>query len=313
MKKNKIKALLVCSGNSNSVSPFIAEQAEFLMKHGIIIDYYFIKGKGFYGYLSNLKTLRNKIKEFNPDVVHAHYGLSGLLAGLQCIKLVLVTLHGSDVFLKQNLLYSKLASRLAFHTILVNQKMIEIIKIKKKYSIIPCGVSLEKSYPLKKSESRIKMNLDQDKKYILFSSSFDRPEKNVDLAFKALSLLSFRYIILELKGFSRIEVNLLLNAVDLVLMTSIYEGSPQVIKEAMACNCPIVSTDVGDVKWIIGNIEGCYLTSLDPKDVAKKIDMAFDFVKNNGKTEGRKRIIDLGLNSDTISKKIIRIYEKILD
>jgi teichuronic acid biosynthesis glycosyltransferase TuaC len=73
----------------------------------------------------------------------------------------------------------------------------------------------------------------------------------------------------------------LLNAADLLLLTSLTEGSPQVIKEAMACNCPIVATDVGDIREIIGYTDGCYITTFKPSDVAVKIQAAFLLGKKN--------------------------------
>ena len=76
----------------------------------------------------------------------------------------------------------------------------------------------------------------------------------------------------------------------------------------MACNCPIVSTDVGDVKEVIGKTEGCYITSFDPKDVAEKIKMALDFGK---RTNGRNHIKHLEINN--IAKKIINVYEHVLN
>ena len=97
---------------------------------------------------------------------------------------------------------------------------------------------------------------------------------------------------------------------ELVILTSLWEGSPNVIKEAMACNCPIVSTNVGDVRWVIGDTEGCYITSFDPEDVAEKIKLALEFGK---RTNGRDRIIELGLDSETIAKRLIDIYSKVLE
>jgi len=115
--------------------------------------------------------------------------------------------------------------------------------------------------------------------------------------------------LLELKGYNRNQVSLLMNACDVILITSFSEGSPQVIKEAMACNLPIVSTDVGDVKEVIGNTEGCYITSFDPKDVAEKIKMALDFDK---RTNGRERIKKLGLDSESIAMEIIKLYKNVI-
>lgn len=105
----------------------------------------------------------------------------------------------------------------------------------------------------------------------------------------------------------------MINSSDFLLLTSFREGSPQVIKEAMACNCPIVSTDVGDIKWVIGNTEGCYLTTFDPKVVAEKLKMAIEFAQTKGRTNGRDRIIQLGLDAESVAKKVLEVYQKVLN
>ena len=149
----------------------------------------------------------------------------------------------------------------------------------------------------------------ENERIALFSSSFDRVEKNYPLAKKSVELGGGVRLIELGKGYSKHEINKLYNACDLLLMTSIREGSPQVIKEAMACNCPIVSTDVGDVKELIGNTEGCYITSYDPEDVAENIKIALELGK---RTKGRDRIIFMGLDSDSTAKKIINSYKKVI-
>lgn len=102
------------------------------------------------------------------------------------------------------------------------------------------------------------------------------------------------------------------NAAELLLMTSFHEGSPNVIKEAMACNCPIVSTDVGDLRWLFGQTPGYFITSFNPADIAEKIKRAIEFRKKNSQTKGRERILELGLDSDTVAMKIIEVYKKVL-
>jgi glycosyltransferase involved in cell wall biosynthesis len=96
------------------------------------------------------------------------------------------------------------------------------------------------------------------------------------------------------------------NAADVFLLTSQSEGSPNTIKEAMACNCPIVTTNVGDVKTVIGTTKGCYIALHDIRDIADKLKKALYFCS---KTTGRERIINLGLDSNTIAEKIIKIYK----
>jgi len=99
------------------------------------------------------------------------------------------------------------------------------------------------------------------------------------------------------------------NVADILVMPSYKEGSPNIIKEAMACNCPIVSTDVGDVKEVIGDTKGCYVTSFDPDDVAEKIKLTLEFAEKEGRTRGRERIIKLGLDLDSVAEKIIELYK----
>ena len=102
------------------------------------------------------------------------------------------------------------------------------------------------------------------------------------------------------------------NAADMVLLTSLWEGSPNVIKNAMACNIPIVSTDVGDVREVVGDTEGCFITSFHPQDVAEQIEMALAFAGTKGRTKGRKRLVEWGLDSKTVVKRIIGVYKEVL-
>jgi len=103
---------------------------------------------------------------------------------------------------------------------------------------------------------------------------------------------------------------LLMNAVDVVLMTSFSEGSPQFIKEAMACNCPIVSVPVGDVPDVINEVEGCYISTYEAADIVAKLKQALKLEK---RTEGRNRIIELGLDSETVAKRILEVYNRTIN
>ena len=133
--------------------------------------------------------------------------------------------------------------------------------------------------------------------------------ENANLAKDAIKDFNSNLELIELSGIaSRMEEALLINASDLLLMTSFSEGSPQVIKEALACNIPIVSTDVGDVKLLIGKTEGTFIANFDPVDVRGQIKNALGFSKVYGKTNGVNRIKKLKLDSCSVAGSVVRIY-----
>ncbi len=99
-----------------------------------------------------------------------------------------------------------------------------------------------------------------------------------------------------------------MHAVDAALMTSHSEGSPQFIKEVMACGCPLVSVDVGDVKEVTSGVEGCYMAKYEAQDLAEKLELALAF---EGRTKGRQRIVELGLENETVARKITAIYNEV--
>jgi teichuronic acid biosynthesis glycosyltransferase TuaC len=307
-----MKVLFVCSINSGVIRPFIKEQVDSIESTGVVCDYYLVKGKGIGGYLKNYFPLVFKIIRIKPDIIHAHYGLSGLLTVLTFRRPVIITFHGSDINNKKVRILSRLADRLCNASIFVTNELADLIKSKKR-NIIPCGISDKKFNPVSKNEARALLGLKEGKRYILFSSSFSNPVKNYSLASKAIKLLNDKNIeLLEFNGYSGEQINLLYNAVDSALMTSFNEGSPQFIKEAMMCNCPIVSTEVGDVKELLAGVKGCYICNYDPENVAEKIKLSLEFSQITGRTNGNSAIYQTGLDDESITGRILKIYDKVL-
>lgn len=303
-----MKVLVLASYNKGRFAPFILEQAEALKHNGCEIAFFGLQGKGIKGYLKNLSSLKKEIKEFKPDVIHAHYGLSGLFANMQRRIPVVTTYHGSDINDKSVLRFSKMAICLSAWNVFVSAKTLEIAKPKKKYSLIPCGIDFSDLQLTEKSAARQKVNLSAEKKYVLFAGAFDNKVKNAPLAKEAVSLLCDNNVeLLELKGYSRDEVTLLMCAADAFLMTSFTEGSPQVVKEALACGCPIVSVDVGDVKERTQGVEGCYVAKTrEPQELAELLRNAMTFER---KTKGRERILADGLDNCQVAAKLTDIYQ----
>lgn len=297
-----MKILFVSSGNSkNGISSIVKNQGLSLQKQGIDLTYFSIIGKGVKGYLRNIKPLRNLLKKNNFDIVHAHYSMSAFVASLSGAKPLVVSLMGSDVQSDKFFIY--LFNRLFWSKIIVKSKAMKShLGIKSAY-VVPNGVDFNTFKPMNKINCKKKIGWNISKKQILFAANPNRSEKNYFLAKSAFEILNNKDC--ELKVLEDIPVDqmpLYHNAADVVILTSLREGSPNVIKEAMACNRPVVATDVGDIKQIIIKTKGCFVTHFNEKQLANRINKAL----NISSTSGR---IDIEpLRSDKIAQKIIDIY-----
>lgn len=308
-----MKILIVHSGNAvggNSERyTFVREQGEHLRALGAEIEYFAIVGKGAMGYLRNYKRLKETIKTYQPDLIHAHFGLCGALCVLQSQVPVVITCHNGETLTKYGNLISSLAVQRAKHTICVAQHIYDKLYLKPRhYTIQPCGI--EVSEVVDKEIAKQKIGLPTDKYNILFGGSFTNLRKNVALANAALDILKRDDInLIEMKGFSREQVTLLYNACDMLLLPTKSEGSPQVLKEAMAYNCPVVATDVADIAYLLDGVSNSYVTSFDPQDVAEKIACALECGQ---RTNGRERIEKLQLENSQVAKTIYSIFQQVL-
>ena len=382
-----MKLLVIASDKGGHFVPFIEEQITALQQNGVEIIRYGVTGKGIIGYLRELPALRRLIRAERPDIIHAHYGLCGLLANLQRRIPVITTYHGSDINNPSILRFSKIAIRLSAYNIFVSKRNVELamgnglwanseckveslkfkgtddeckvesVKFKgeengeadipastpytlhptPKNTLLPCGINLPRPWSEMQNQLIGPLTLNQwvqsvlsrDVKNVLFAGAFDNAVKDPELAKEAIACYNSamgngkweigngpwamgeennRPInLIELKGYNRDQVNALMYNCDALLMTSKTEGSPQVIKEAMACGCPIVSVDVGDVAERTSGVEGCYVVpSRDPKDIAQALFQAIAF---EGKTNGREKIIEMGLSNEQVASRLVEIYK----
>jgi glycosyltransferase involved in cell wall biosynthesis len=299
-------------GSGTDGGTIIRAQGESLIKSGIQVDYFFINKGGIKGYFKSISRLRSTLKSKKYDLIHSHYLLSALIASISSNKPHVVSLMGSDVL--DSVLFRWISSFLHFFrwkaTIVKSAEMKELLKLEKIY-VIPNGVDLDNFYPLTKSAAREKLGWDQST-YVLFGSNPERKEKNYDLAAKACKLVNIPGLkLVPIKNIPHEEIMVYLNACDTLLLTSFYEGSPNIVKEAMACNCPVVTTDVGDVRKILGSTKGCFITGYDPLDVSGKIALAIEYRNSNLYTEGRKQLIQNGMDSNSVATALKNIYEKV--
>ena len=302
--------------------PFVTEQGEAIRALGHEVDYFLVKGN----YIKAVGALKRKIYEFKPDIVHAHFGLSAITAELQSLVPVVTTFHNGETLNWHVNLISSLMSLRAKHVIYVAQHIRDLSYFKARhYSIIPCGVPMEQMTIVPQSEARRQLGWDPNKKYILFGGAFANTRKNYALLRDAVSGLdAFGDIVcVEMKGLSRAECVLRMNACDLFALPSHSEGSPQALKEAMACNCPCLATDIADVRELFGNEPGHWILR-NPRKTHERWDgdehsldemtsLLREALSFSARTHGRDRIEALQLTNEAVAKRIVKIYEQVLE
>ncbi len=319
-----MKVLFVHSGNSKRypVSPFLLSQAESLRVADVNVSFFPVTGKG-WAYLRNVKHLRAAIQEQRPDVVHAHYTLCGWVAVLaRGGKPIVLSLMGDDaqgtftavgrrtrsswVFI----LLTKLVQPFLAAIIFKSKDLGKAVWRKRIAHWVPNGVRLEQ-FSTDSGDARDELGLDRSKKHVLFLGDPMDANKNIALVRGAIALLDRHDVLFHAPhGIDHDEVVKYLNSVDVFTLSSFGEGSPNVVKEAMACNCPIVTVPAGDAAWVVGDTAGCFIADYSPKDFAEKLERALAF---NSRTKGRERLIALGLDARTIAGKLVDIYRNVIN
>lgn len=305
-----MKVLLLCSHRyyapyTDYVAPFIYEQMQGLKNYGCEFRICFVQGGGAKSYIKAWHDMQRAIREYQPDLIHAHYGLCGVVANLQRKVPVVCTYHGSDINEKKVRKLSMIAVRLSRYNIFVSQKLCDIAGDPTNSMVVPCAVDVKHFLPMDKQACRQQLGMDANKIYILFSKEFADEVKNYPLAKAAVDRLECDAELLEFYGYSREQVPLLYNAVDCALLTSFTEGSPQFVKEAIACGCPVVSTDVGDAREVIDGVENSYICSYDTEDVIRKLQKAIA-IGHLKETDLNQKYIH-----ENIVNQIIEIYQHI--
>ena len=299
--------------------PFVTEQGEAIRALGHDVEYFLVRGS----YITAVRALKAKIREFKPDIVHAHFGLSAITAELQSLAPVVTTFHNGETLNWWVNLPSSLMSLRAKHVIYVAQHVRDLSYFKaRNFSIIPCGVPMDQMIITPKSEARKQLGWSYDKKYILFGGAFADLRKNYPMLKEAVQRLDNDIEIIEMKGLSRADCVLRMCAVDLFALPSHSEGSPQALKEAMACNCPCLATDIADVRVLFGDEPGHWILrnprktherwDADERSLDELVKLLREALAFQDRTHGRERILALGFSNEQIAQRIIKIYENVL-
>jgi glycosyltransferase involved in cell wall biosynthesis len=322
-----MKVLFLYRGkNAAGDNRVVMTQGKTLEACGVEIDYYPLTGRGPGVYLKTLTAVRRKLRSAGADLIHAHYGISGIAGLLATGGLpLIVSFMGSDLLGSHSpdgrttvssriliYIHSFLARYFYAFTIVKSVQMERRLRKNTRHAVIPNGVDLSVFKPTDRLTARRQLNLGPDERIVLFPAGQNNPEKNFALASAAVEILLERGIrLMAINNADHEEMNIYFNAADLLLVTSFHEGSPNIVKEAMACCCPIVSTAVGDIPWLLGSLPGHYLSGFDASELAEKIEAATRFRKEFTHTDGRSRIIQLGLDAEKIAGIIIDHYSRL--
>lgn len=307
-----MKVLFVSAeGSDGQPRNVVKNQGESLKKEGVEVHYFCMRGRGIRGYLKSVPQLRQEFRKINPDLVHAHYSLSGIVASLARVGPLVVSLMGSDANMGplQNTITRYFVKSRWQRTIVKSADMKVRLRINKA-EVVPNGVDTELFTPLDIQSSAKRVGFDSSCFNILFVSDPARPEKNFRLAQKAISFIGNEKIILHpVHEVVNSEMPFYYCGSNLLLLTSIWEGSPNSVKEAMSCNLPVVATRVGDVEQLLDGVEGCHIISFNAHEVAEDIKTV---LQSGERANGRDKIFSLGLDSKTVAKKITAIYYQMI-
>jgi glycosyltransferase involved in cell wall biosynthesis len=302
---------------------FIRSQVDSLRQAGAQIELLFIDGRD-----SDLEYARAilRVRDLAGeafDLLHAHYGLTGFVAACQSTLPMLITFHGDDLLgtptrpghmsFKSRLVrrLSLLGARRATALIVQSRDMLERLPatLRGKARVLPMGIDLERFQPLAREVCCRETGLDPARRRIAFLGDPDLPVKRFALAAAAARIVCQRFPDTDLhvvSGRPPAEVPLHLNASDVLLVTSIHEGGPNVVREALACNLPVVSVAVGDVAERIGTVPGCHLVPSEVEPIAAALE---EVLALPGRVPGRATVEPFSL--PRVAQQVLALYAEV--
>ena len=305
---------------------FVRDEADALREAGVDIDVYFVNGRANkLNYFGMPAGFFERIRRTPYDVIHVHHSFCGLIATMQKKIPVVWTFHEgeisgntADALREQpikHLAYSKKMKRY------VAQKVDAVVVVAEHLREplgrpdalwLPAGINWKRFAPGDTREAQRQLGLSVDKRYVLFPASPSRVEKRYELAKAGFDryLSDAKVTDLELIALDNVpheRVPLFMNASEAVLMTSAFEASPVTVREALACNVPVICTDVGDARVVMQGIAGCHIVEADPGRIASALN---DTLNGPRRVQSRERMHAYAL--DTVAQKLIALYGQVI-
>ncbi|MCW1989075.1 MULTISPECIES: glycosyltransferase [Bradyrhizobium] len=289
----------------------MCQQVEQLRRFGHTVDVIDILGsQSKMNYLRCTLDVVRMTSAVAYDIVHAHYGYSAYPAMFRLRAPLVITLHGTDVIGQS--IFERLSTRAVSHfadaVIVVSEELRRRIP----GIVIPCGVDLGVFKPYDRDKARARLGWPKDKHIVLFPFDPARPEKRYDLARASIERLVQEGVDAELMTVVNVpngEMPWCYSAADALLLCSDYEGSPTSIKEALACNRPVVATDVGDVGELLNGIAGTRICPQDAGTIARNLREVFDWSRSS---EFRGRAAMARYDQVLTVEKIVGVYDDVL-
>jgi len=317
-----IRVLMITAGWPQPGQPqtthFVKRQAEFLRRAGVQVDVFQFRGaKNPLNYARAWRAVRPRIDPARIDVVHAQFGQSGILALPKRLPLV-VTLRGSDILGivgpdgrytlagRVSQAVARFALRRADGVVVVSEHMKAYFRTTAPVTVLPSGLDFDLFRAMPREEARDRLGWPRDKRLVLFAGNPDQTRKRYGLARAAVDLLnhSLPAELVVAWGVRHLDIPLYMNACDAFVFTSMQEGSPNVVKEALACDLPVVSVPIGDTTERLRDIAGCEIVADErPETIAAALERV---LRRGGRVAGRDAVAHLA--EEAITARLIDVY-----
>lgn len=306
--------------------PFVKSQVESLQRLGIQCDIWALSdhASGWRKYLIGMLQIRWRVNRVPYDLIHAHFGYCGWVARCQQRIPVVISFMGDDLLgtpassgratLSSRLIVqiNRVVARTAAAVIVKSDEMARVVAPVHAY-VIPNGVDLEALRSISTRQARATLGWAEDRHYILFPNCPEVVRKNFPLAQAAVAyatrMAQKPLELVPLCNVPHAQVPLYMHAADVMIFTSLWEGSPNVVKEALACNLPVVSVAVGDVPELLAGVEPSAVCPRDPVVLGKKLAA---ILANGSRTNGREIIQQRRLELQSVAERVVQVYEAVL-
>ncbi|MBJ7347560.1 MAG: glycosyltransferase [Thermoleophilaceae bacterium] len=315
MSGTQMRVLVVTNMYPSQARPelgvFVRDQVDALCRRDDLEVELFAFPPGKTSYPRAVFALRRLLKKRSFDVVHAHYGLTGWVAHLAGCKPLVVTYHGTDLRHPRVGPWSRrLANRIAMPAVVSSDlsRSLRLARLSAQPAVLPCGIDTDLFQPMPRSEARKQLGLKPDARYVLFPADPARPEKRHDRV--KVMLQEFPNVVeLTLGGVPPERVPLYVNAADLVLVPSDYEGFGRAVLEALACDVPVIATPTGIATEVLPQIAGCQCVEFTLGSWREQLTTTL--ADPDPRVEGRR--VALAYSTDRCAEKVAEVYHQLVD